>query len=122
MPPDDRLLPRARHPFDLSEPVGPRAPNRRDDVIKVETLLGNAGSDILDRTGGPTGWYGAAFDRALRDWQKSNDLKADGIANPGGPTVRAAQAKAPALAATRPATPDEVEAHHAARAAGRPGP
>ena len=52
--------------FALSAPVGPDpAPNRREDVLKVQTLLGQAGHYDIKRTYGPTGWWGGlAQDRS----------------------------------------------------------
>lgn len=43
--------------FTLGAPVGPEQPNRREDVIKVETLLGNTGHLDLTKTDGPLGLW-----------------------------------------------------------------
>lgn len=58
------LDPRQRRPgfpfqddfFTLGAPVGPDQPNRREDVIRVETILGNTGHHDLSRTDGPVGY------------------------------------------------------------------
>lgn len=44
--------------FALGAPVGPDQPNRREDVIKVETILGNTGHHDLTTTAGPLGYWG----------------------------------------------------------------
>ncbi|MCR6632393.1 MAG: hypothetical protein NVV74_21410 [Magnetospirillum sp.] len=46
--------------FSLGVAVGPDQPNRREDVIKVETILGNTGHHDLSRTDGPLGYWGGA--------------------------------------------------------------
>ncbi|MGE4281736.1 MAG: hypothetical protein AB7G62_19295, partial [Magnetospirillum sp.] len=40
--------------FTLGAPVGPDQPNQPEDVIKVETILGNTGDHDLVRTDDPT--------------------------------------------------------------------
>ncbi len=73
----------------LDAPVGRRGDNGRIDVAKIETLLGNAGYLDLDATEGPTGYYGARVEDALKRFQKDGGLKADGLVNPDGPTLAA---------------------------------
>lgn len=73
--------------FELEDAVGTEAPNRRPDVAGVETILGRTGHLDLTRTEGPTGRFDARIDRAIRGFQKDQDLKVDGLINPGGPTI-----------------------------------
>lgn len=62
-------------------------PNRREDVIKVETILGNTGHHDLSRTDGPLGWWGERQEKAVKAWQGDNGLKVDGLLKPNGPTI-----------------------------------
>ena len=48
--------------FSLSDAVGPRRPNRRHDILKVETPLANTGDHDLED--GPTGYPGAQLGAA----------------------------------------------------------
>ncbi|MFA6019631.1 MAG: hypothetical protein WC722_05155 [Rhodospirillales bacterium] len=49
--------------FSLSAPVGrDNAPNRKQDVAKVETLLGQTGHYDIQRLQGPTGYWGMVGD------------------------------------------------------------
>jgi len=73
--------------FTLGAPVGPDQPNRRQDVIKVETILGNTGHHDLARTDGPLGYWGERQEMAVKTWQGENDLKIDGLLKPNGPTI-----------------------------------
>lgn len=61
--------------------------NRRGDVAKVEGLMGAAGPLDLWQTDGPTGYYGARLEDAVKRFQKSKGLKVDGHLNPGGETI-----------------------------------
>lgn len=73
----------------LDASVGRRGDNDRIDVAKIETLLGKSGYLDLDTTEGPTGYYGARVEDALKRFQKDGGLKADGLVNPDGPTLAA---------------------------------
>ncbi|MBF0167103.1 MAG: peptidoglycan-binding protein [Alphaproteobacteria bacterium] len=109
--------------FSLDAPVGPHpAPNRRPDVLRVETLLGKAGDYDITRTDGPTGWWGSRAEGAVRTYQKRKGLKVDGLLNPGGPTIASLEGDladsfkgfaVPSLA--------EIDAHHDALKLGEPG-
>ncbi len=83
--------------FDLVAPVGRESENERLDVAKIETLLARAGLLDLKPTAGPTGYYGARLEGAIRAFQEDEGLKVDGLINPGGPTlsVLAARVAAP---------------------------
>lgn len=76
-------------PFELHGTVAPSGgDNHRPDVAKVQTLLGKAGYvDIRD--GGPNGYASDMLDSAIRDFQKDQGLKVDGVLKPGGPTITA---------------------------------
>jgi len=74
-------------PFALNASVGygPRA-NRREDVFLIESALKRIGH--LKSGSGPTGHMSRFLDSAVRTFQNDNDLKEDGLLNPGGPTVK----------------------------------
>lgn len=74
--------------FRLDGGVGPRAGNGRLDVAKAETLLESAGVFDLSKTGGPTGTFSDRRAGAIREFQKKNGLKADGLIAPNGETLR----------------------------------
>ncbi len=109
--------------FSLGAPVGPHpAPNRRSDVLRVETLLGRAGDYDIGRTDGPTGWWGSRAEGAVRTYQKRKGLKVDGLLNPGGPTIASLESDlADAFKGFPVPTPSEIDAHHDALKLGEPG-
>ncbi|MBT4891093.1 MAG: peptidoglycan-binding protein [Rhodospirillales bacterium] len=72
----------------ITNPVGNTSSNNRRDVAKVETLLGKAGYLDLDKTDGPTGYYGERLKQSVQRFQKANGLKKDGLINPRGETMR----------------------------------
>ncbi|MCA1910226.1 MAG: peptidoglycan-binding protein [Magnetospirillum sp.] len=124
------LDPRQRRPgfpfqddfFTLGAPVGPDQPNRREDVIRVETILGNTGHHDLSRTDGPVGYWGQRQEKAVKDWQSQNGLKVDGLLKPGGPTITSLkQAAGGLLGGFTPPSPDEVDQHQSQRMQGEPG-
>lgn len=82
------------NPFELEASVGRRGANDRIDVAKIETLLGKAGYLDLDTTEGPTGFYGARVENALKKFQRDGGLKTDGLVNPDGPTMVALRQQA----------------------------
>ncbi|HSV29945.1 MAG TPA: peptidoglycan-binding domain-containing protein, partial [Candidatus Omnitrophota bacterium] len=99
--------------FTLGAPVGPGQPNRREDVLKVETILGNLGRHDLDRTAGPLGWWGQAHETAVKGWQGDNGLKVDGVLKPGGPTIGSLRKVAGGLlGGFTPPSPAQVDKHH----------
>lgn len=108
--------------FTLGAPIGPDQPNRREDLIKVETILGNSGDFDLPRRGGPTGFWGPDHEGAVKAFQTREGLKVDGLLNPGGPTITAMKSRLGGLlSAFTPPTPSEVDDHHADRDNGGPG-
>ncbi|MBF0325633.1 MAG: hypothetical protein HQL42_11260 [Alphaproteobacteria bacterium] len=108
--------------FTLGAPVGPDQPNRRQDVIKVETILGNTGHHDLAATSGPLGWWGSRQDKAVRTWQGENGLKVDGLLKPNGPTITSLRRAAGGLLGDfRPPSPAEVDDHHDRLSRGEPG-
>lgn len=113
---------RSRRPFgflDLESPVGPAGVNRRQDVIKVQSLLSETGHLDLERTNGPTGWYGADLRQAIEGFQRDHGLTPDGLLNPKGSTIRSLDGLIGERLRDRPVpTPDQVDAHHEAAAAG----
>lgn len=72
-----------RRPLRLRAPVGPLARNRVDDVRGVETAIDRTG--LLDRTPGG-GVFDSFLDIGIRNFQRKNDLKQDGLLKPKGPT------------------------------------
>lgn len=99
--------------FHLGAPIGRDAPNRRVDLIKVETILGNTGDYDLRSTDGPTGFWSPLKDQAILGFQQRKGLKVDGLLNPGGPTITAMKGLAGGLlGGLTPPSPDEVDRHH----------
>ena len=93
------LLSKENNPEDLfsfAGSVGRFGDNNRDDVIKAQALLANAGYYELPEPGMPTGWPGGELNRALIRFQKDHGLEPDGheliqpLRQPGepGPGVR----------------------------------
>ncbi|MFN3399457.1 MAG: peptidoglycan-binding domain-containing protein [Ferrovibrio sp.] len=82
------LLPFENSPDDLfsfSGSVGRFGDNNRDDVIKAQALLANAGYYDLPAPGMPTGWPGGELNTALTRFQKDHGLDPDGTLLPLGP-------------------------------------
>ncbi|MAO54179.1 MAG: hypothetical protein CMM61_00590 [Rhodospirillaceae bacterium] len=81
--------------FDFSDPfhpaaaVGARGRNAPNDVANLEGLLRLAGDMDLVPTDGPTGYFGARLDDAIRAFQRRNGLTVDSAVHPGGETLRA---------------------------------
>ncbi len=99
--------------FDLDDWVGPRHPSKRPDIAKLEGILANSGDYSLERTQGPTGYWGLALDDGIRKYQKRNGLKIDGTLRPGGPTIEHMRENfAVLLDGHTPPTPDDIDAHH----------
>ncbi len=118
------LLPPARPEesdwFKLIADIGRNRANRRDDAIKVESLLANDGDPELRAGDGPSGRWGFGLDAAIRRFQKRNALKVDGWLRPSGPTIEALRERQQdSFAGFDVPTPDEIDAHHAAIAEGR---
>lgn len=96
--------------FVLSDGVGPRRRNRRSDVLKVETLLANAGGHDLED--GPTGYAGSQLDDAIREYQKRRGLVVDGILEPEGETIASLEREfGSRFAGWRAPRPDEADDH-----------
>ena len=69
-----------RDDFGLSASVGTSAPNRADDVYRVESVLGKAGTaDAISRAQD-------ALNTRLGGKRGFAPLKRDGLVNPNGPT------------------------------------
>jgi hypothetical protein len=79
---DDTRIFEGADPFSLSGPVGRDAGNDRADVIKVQTLLANAGYLDLPAPGVPTGWPGNDLYAGIARLQKDNGLEPDGVLLP----------------------------------------
>lgn len=108
--------------FSLSGSVGPEGENRREDIIKVQTLLDCMGDYSLPHDF-PTGWPGDGLWQAIRKLQKRNGLKADGTILPlpsggvdadgVGETLAAMRDEVgDRVAGQRAYTPAEVDAHY----------
>ncbi len=84
----DREIINLKNPFRLSSPVGISSSNLRRDVAKVETLMSQTGYLDLDKTDGPTGYYGERLKQSVQNFQKDKGLKKDGLINPRGETMQ----------------------------------
>lgn len=89
-----------RNPTNLSNSVGESGQNNRQDVAKVETMLGQAGALDLKQTDGPTGYWGVRTAEATKKVQAENGLTVDAEIKPNGPTIK----KLDQIADTRNAT------------------
>lgn len=108
--------------FSLGAPVGPGQPNRREDVIKVETILGNTGDYDIGRFQGPVGYFGEPQEKAVKSWQERNKYKVDGTLLQNGPTITGLKKQTGGLlGGLKPPTPDEVDDHHDRLGRGEPG-
>lgn len=72
--------------FSFAGSVGRFGDNNREDVIKAQALLANAGYYDLPEPGMPTGWPGGELNRALTRFQKDHGLDPDGTLLPLGPS------------------------------------
>jgi hypothetical protein len=100
--------------FSLGGPVSPGKRNDPRDVIKVQTLLGNADRGSFGRFQGPLGILQDADVEGIKDWQSRNRLTVDGFLNPAGETIRSMRkSMGTLLGAFKAPTPDEVDEHHA---------
>ncbi len=101
--------------FDLDDWVGPNHPCGRRDIARLEAILANSGDYSLERTQGPTGYWGLALDKGIRAYQQRNGLAVDGVLRPDGPTIRhMADAFGATLAGHSPPTPEDIDRHHEA--------
>ena len=76
-------------PFEIRGRVARDGQNNRDDVAKLQALLGKANRLNLDAQDGPTGYFTLPLDRALKEFQVDQGLTVDGAANPYGETMQA---------------------------------
>ena len=72
--------------FSFAGSVGRFGDNNREDVIKAQALLANAGYYDLPEPGMPTGWPGGELNRALIRFQKDHGLEPDGTLLPLDPS------------------------------------
>jgi peptidoglycan hydrolase-like protein with peptidoglycan-binding domain len=108
--------------FDLGDTVGLGRANRRHDMLKVETLLANAGDLDLSKTGGAMGYGLYTVDDAVRKFQGRNGLKVDGWLRPDGPTIAKLKDQLGGVLGGYPApTPEQVDLHHRLRNRGEEG-
>jgi|GEM_PF-2955386 len=108
--------------FALNDWIGLDRPSQRDDVVKVEALLANAGDYSLKRNQGQTGYWGPPQDAALRSYQARNNLAVDGRLRPGGPTIEKLRSQlAGTMAGFRAPTAVEIDTHHKRLSAGDAG-
>lgn len=119
--------------FSFAGSVGRFGDNNRDDVIKAQALLANAGYYDLPDPGMPTGWPGGELNRALTRFQKDHGLEADGTLLPLDPsgvtetgvgeTVQALQNQlSDRLQRFAPPTVNEVDRFYRGRRPGEPEP
>lgn len=108
--------------FSLLGTVGDWGENNRQDVIKAQILLGNAGYYDLVDLGGPTGWAGGELKRSLRRYQKDRGLSVDGIMLPDGETMRSLNDDLGGrLAGYVAPSPQDADDHHDGRALEKSG-
>lgn len=108
--------------FALSDEVGRGRTNHRRDVIKVESLLNQAGLFDLERLDGPWGYANERLDAPIKEYQKRNGLKVDGFMRPDGETINRFRQDFGDTFANFPApTPAMADAHHALREQGEDG-
>ena len=108
--------------FTLGSAVGPDQPNRREDVIKVETILGATGDYDIERFQGPLGHFGQPQANAVRSWQERNGYKSDATLFRDGPTITGLKRQAGGLlGGLAPPSPAEVDHHHQRLGRGEPG-
>ena len=73
--------------FKLSAAVGRGQENNPLDVAKVESLMGATGHLDIEKTDGPTGYFGQRLEGAVKEFQNEEKLKADGLIKPEGETI-----------------------------------
>ncbi len=119
--------------FSFAGSVGRFGANNREDVIKAQALLANAGYYDLPDPGMPTGWPGGELNRALLRFQKDHGLEPDGTLLPLGPdgvaqngvgeTVQALQDElSDRLQHFAPPSVQEVDRFYRGRRPGEPEP
>jgi hypothetical protein len=130
------LLSNGNNPSDLfsfAGSVGRFGANNRDDVIKAQALLANAGYYDLPDPGMPTGWPGGELNRALTRFQKDHGLEPDGTLLPmppggvsdagEGETIQALQNElSDRLQRLVPPSVQEVDRFYRGRRPGEPEP
>lgn len=108
--------------FTFGSPVGRDSVNAREDVLRAQTLLSHAGYFDMERTEGPTGWYGKPLELGIRKFQKDNGLTVDGYMEPGGETLSALEQQfGGTFAPHKPPSLKVIDDHHERRARGGPG-
>ncbi len=119
--------------FSFAGSVGRFGANNREDVIKAQALLANAGYYDLPDPGMPTGWPGGELNRALTRFQKDHGLDPDGTLLPmppdgvsdvgEGETVQALRNElSDRLQRFAPPTVNEVDRFYRGRRPGEPEP
>jgi hypothetical protein len=79
-----------RRPGDdrLKQPVGRDAPNRPDDVTRLQRALSETGDYTFTAPRERSGVMSPNLETALTRYQSRTGLKPDGYAAPGGPTIQ----------------------------------
>jgi hypothetical protein len=87
-----------RRPGDdrLKKPVGRDAPNRPDDVARLQRALSETDDYTFTAPRERSGVMSANLETALTRYQRRTGLKPDGVVAPGGPTVQQIAAEAEA--------------------------
>ena len=71
--------------FELSKAVGNNLDNRPEDVFKIKDTLSDVGLfDFDDNPAEPHGIFTCELRDGIRDFQKDNGLRVDGILKPKG--------------------------------------
>jgi hypothetical protein len=85
-----------RRPGDerLKQPVGRDAPNRPDDVTRLQRALSETGDYTFTAPRERSGVMSPNLDTAVTRYQRRTGLKPDGVVAPNGPTVQQIAAEA----------------------------
>ena len=85
-----------RRPGDerLKQPVGRNAPNRPDDVTRLQRALSETGDYTFTAPRERSGVMSPNLDTAVTRYQRRTGLKPDGVVAPDGPTIQQIAAEA----------------------------
>jgi hypothetical protein len=88
-----------RRPGDerLKQPVGRDAPNRPDDVARLQRALSETGDYTFTAPRERSGVMSANLETALTRYQRRTGLKPDGVVAPDGPTIQRVNAETEAV-------------------------
>ncbi len=89
--------------FELSKAVGNNFDNHPEDVFKIKDTLSDIGYfDFDSNPAEPHGIFTRELDEGIKDFQKDNALRVDGILKPKGETEQALKSLMPPIGRTAP--------------------